>query len=123
VAALINATAAAVWAGGQGRDVVLVCSGELGAPSLEDQACAGVLVARLAAEAPAATLTPAAVEAQALGERYAKDLERLARDAPHARKLAKKGRQADVAVCLTLDTSTVVPVLVPNVDKLVSGPR
>ena len=123
VAAMINATAAAAWACGRGRDIVLVCSGELGAPSLEDQACAGVLVARLAAEAPSATLTQAAVEAQALGQRYAKDLERLARDAPHARKLASKGRQADVSLCLALDTSTVVPVLVPNVDKLVSGPR
>jgi 2-phosphosulfolactate phosphatase len=123
VAALINATAAAAWACGQGRDVVLVCSGELGAPSLEDQACAGVLVARLAAEAPTATLTPVAVESRALGERYAKDLERLARDAPHARKLASNGRQVDVEVCLTLDTTTVVPLLVPNIDKLVSGPR
>ena len=123
VAAFVNATAAAAWACAQGGDVVLVCAGELGAPSLEDQACAGVLVARLAAEAPSATLTTAAVEAQVLGERYGKDLERLAQDAPHARKLAREGRGADIAACLTLDTTTVVPVLVPNVDKLVSGPR
>lgn len=123
VAAFVNAGAAAAWAGGRGGDVVLVCSGSLGTPSLEDQACAGVLAARLVAEAPAATLTPAAEEAQALGLRYAKDLERLAADAPHARGLARKGHAADIAVCLALDTSTVVPVLVLGVDKLVSGPQ
>ena len=121
VAAFVNATAAATWACAQGNDVVLVCAGELGAPSLEDQACAGVLVARLAAEAPAAALSAAARDAQALGQRYAKDLERLARDAPHALSLARKGREADIAACLTLDTTTVVPVL--DVDKLISGPR
>ena len=123
VAAFINAGAAAAWAAARGGDVVLVCAGELGAPSLEDQACAGVLVERLAAASAAATLTPAAVEAQELGRRYAKDLEGLARDAPHARALARKGRGVDVGLCLTLDTTTVVPVLVPDVDKLVSGPR
>lgn len=123
VAAFVNVAAAAAWAGSRDGDVVLVCSGSLGAPSLEDQVCAGVLVARLAADTPAATLTPAADEAQALGRRYAKDLERLARDAPHARGLARKGHAADIGVCLALDTSPVVPVLVPGVDKLVSGPR
>jgi 2-phosphosulfolactate phosphatase len=123
VAALVNAGAAAAWALAQGRDVVLVCGGELGAPSLEDEVCAGLLVARLAAAAPAVTLTPAADAAQALGLRYGRDLERLGRDAPHARGLVLKGRAEDIAFCLALDTSTVVPTLVPGVDKLVSRPR
>jgi 2-phosphosulfolactate phosphatase len=123
VGALVNAGAAAAWAGAQGRDVVLVCSGELGSASLEDEACAGVLVARLVADVPDAILTPLAEAAHALGRRYGKDLAALARDAPHARGLAGKGRAADVAFCLTLDTTTVVPTLLPNVDKLVRGPR
>ncbi len=82
-----------------------------------------MLVARLASDAPDAILTPAADAAQSLGRRYGKDLAALARDAPHARGLAGKGRGADVAFCLALDTTTVVPTLVPNVDKLVWGPR
>ena len=64
-----------------------------------------------------------AAEAREVGLAYGKDLERLARDSQHARQLAAKGHGADVAVCLTLDTSTVVPVLLPGVDKLVSAPR
>jgi 2-phosphosulfolactate phosphatase len=123
VAALVNASAAAAWALARGTDVVLVCSGELGAPALEDDACAGLLVARLVAEAPAAARTPAAEAAEALGARYGKALAELARDAPHARGLAAKGRGADVAFCLALDTTAVVPVLVPGVDKLVWRPQ
>jgi 2-phosphosulfolactate phosphatase len=123
VAALVNAGAAAAWASAQGRDVVLICSGELGSPSLEDEACAGVLVARLVADVPDAILTPRADAAHALGRRYGKDLAALAVDAPHARGLAGKGRAGDVAFCLGLDTTTVVPTLLPNVDKLVRGPR
>jgi 2-phosphosulfolactate phosphatase len=123
VAALVNAGAAAAWARRQGHDIVLVCSGELGTPSLEDEACAGALVARLAAGAPDAALTPAAEAALDLWRRYDKDPAALAGDAPHARGLARKGRAADVAFCLTLDASAVVPMRAAGVDKLVSGPQ
>ena len=121
VAALVNVGAAAAWAQRRGTDVVLVCSGELGGPSLEDETCAGLLVARLTADTPGATVTPAAEAAHALGLRYGKDLGRLGRDAPHARGLEAKGRAADVAFCLTLDSSTVIPVRGADIDKLVSG--
>jgi len=120
VAAFVNAGAAVAWAEAREGDVVLVCAGELGAPSLEDQACAGVLAARLAAGG--ATLTPQASAARALADTYGKDIARL-RETPHARGLAAKGRGDDVVFCLTRDTSTVVPVLTPGVDKLVWGPR
>ncbi len=123
VAAFVNAAAAVAWAHAREDDVVLVCAGDLGASSLEDQACAGLLAARLSAADPDARLTPAATAARALGIAYGKDLERLARDAPHARGLIAKGRGADVAACFVLDTSTMVPVLLAGVDKLVSGPR
>jgi 2-phosphosulfolactate phosphatase len=123
VAGFVNARAAVGWASARGGDVVLVCSGALGAPSLEDETCAGLLAARLLAQAPAAALTRAAEGARALGLRYASHLEQLAHDAPHAQRLAEKGHGADLAVCLALDTSSVVPVLVSGVDKLVSGPR
>jgi len=123
VAALINAGAAAAWAQARGTDVVVICSGELGQPSLEDHACAGVVVARLTAGTADWELTPAAEEARSLGLRYAKEPLRLAADAPHARTLAAQGRAADVEACLAVDTTTVVPVRLPGVDKLVSGSR
>ncbi|MGH7277922.1 MAG: 2-phosphosulfolactate phosphatase, partial [Candidatus Rokuibacteriota bacterium] len=47
VAALVNVSAAATWALAGERDVIVVCAGERGARSLEDQVCAGLLVERL----------------------------------------------------------------------------
>jgi len=123
VAGFVNAGAAAAWARERSGDIVLICAGALGKPSLEDQACAGWLTALLVTAEPAATLTPAAEEARDLGLTYGKDLERLGRDSRHARQLAVKGHGGDVAVCLTLDTTTVVPILGPGVDKLVWASR
>ncbi|HEU5322572.1 MAG TPA: 2-phosphosulfolactate phosphatase, partial [Methylomirabilota bacterium] len=60
VAALVNVSAAAAWARAEGRDVLVLCAGERGARSLEDLVCAGLLVERVAAAAPAAVLADAA---------------------------------------------------------------
>lgn len=123
VAALVNLGAAAAWALAQGRDVTLLCSGQRGAVSLEDHVCAGLLAARLAREEPGARLTPAAAEAARLAATYGKDVTRLARDSEWARRLAARGHADDVAACLALDATTIVPVYLPAVDKVVRGPR
>jgi 2-phosphosulfolactate phosphatase len=103
--------------------VALLCAGDLGRDALEDSTCAGLLVERLAARLPGAGLTAAAVDAAVRARRYADDVGRLARESRHARRLAAAGRGADVAACLALDVSTVVPVYLPSVDKVVVGPR
>jgi len=123
VAGLVNLGAAAMWALGGRRDVTLVCAGERGAISLEDHACAGLLVDRLQREEPAAELSPTAREALAVGRRYGKDVGRLGEDSSWARHLTSRGRGRDVAACLMLDTTTVVPVYRPNVDNVVIGSR
>ena len=123
VAGLVNLGAAATWAVSGRRDVTLVCAGERGAISLEDHACAGLLVDRLQREEPAAEVSPIAREALEFGRRYGKDVGRLGEDSPWARHLTARGRGPDVAACLMLDTTTVVPVYLPNVDKVVIGSR
>jgi 2-phosphosulfolactate phosphatase len=123
VAAFVNLTAAATWALAGGRDIVVVCSGERGAESLEDLVCAGLLLDHVMVAEPAAEMTAAAREAHALGRRYGKDVARLAEDSRWARHLAARGRGRDVAACLALDTSALVPIYRPDVDKVVSGPR
>jgi 2-phosphosulfolactate phosphatase len=119
VAALVNVTAAAAWAAAGGRDVAILCAGSRGARSLEDLTCAGLLVDRILAATPGAVLTDAAREALDTGRRYVGDVGRLKRDAPWARRLIAAGRSADVDACLRLDTTTLVPRYVPNVDKIV----
>ncbi len=109
LAALTNVTAAARWALLQGRDVSILCAGDNGAFSLEDAVCAGLLAARLAEGAPGAALSEGAVAALALGRYYATRLGRIAEDSGWARKLRRLGRAADVAACLRVDVSLVVP--------------
>jgi 2-phosphosulfolactate phosphatase len=118
VAAFVNLAAAAAWALAERRDVLLLCSGERGARSLEDHACAGLLVERLVTAEPAARPTPAGEAAAAAARPYGKDVGRLARDSSWARHLASRGRAADVTACLSLDASAVVPVYRPDVDKV-----
>ena len=123
VAGFVNLAAAAAWAVGGRRDVLLVCAGERGAESLEDLVCAGLLVDRVVAAEPGVTPTEAALKARDLARGYAADVGRLREDSRWARHLVKAGRGGDVAACLALDTSALVPVYVPDVDKVVSGPR
>lgn len=119
VAGFVNAGAAAVWAAGQGRHVLIACAGERGARSLEDLVCAGVLVDRLLATAPSGQPTAAAAEARRLAAPYAGDVGRLARDSSWARRLRSVGRGGDLEVCLALDTTPLVPVYRADVDKVV----
>jgi phosphosulfolactate phosphohydrolase-like enzyme len=128
VAGFVNAAAAAAWARARGGDIALVCAGSLGANALEDQVCAGWLATLLADAERSVSLTPGAAEACATALRYGRNLERLARDARHARSLEARGHGADIPVCLAFDTSVVVPVLCRDgdrcgVDKLVWGPQ
>jgi 2-phosphosulfolactate phosphatase len=123
VAALVNLSAAAAWALSGRRDVTVLCAGQRGAESLEDHVCAGLIVERLSQEEPSATLTVAAQAAQRVASEYGKDMARLATVAPWARRLAAGGRAADVAACLALDTTTLVPVYRADVDKVAAGPR
>jgi 2-phosphosulfolactate phosphatase len=120
VAGFANLSAAADWALAQERSIVVVCAGELGAPSVEDEVCAGLLVDRVLTQQAGAVPGPAARAALEAGRPYIKDLARLAQDSPHARKLASRGRGPDVTACLTLDGFALVPVYRADVDKVVS---
>jgi 2-phosphosulfolactate phosphatase len=111
IAALVNLSAAAAWARDTGRDVTLVCAGDLGSVSLEDYVCAGLLATRLATAEPAATLTAVAADAVKVSHPYAQALDRLRWESPWARRLMAAGRGEDVTACLRLDTTTLVPIL------------
>jgi 2-phosphosulfolactate phosphatase len=119
IAGFVNLTAAADWACGQGRDVVVVCAGELGGRSFEDEVCAGLLLDRMRRLEPRAVLAPTGAVAAETARPYATDVARLVHDAPHARHLAERGRGADVAACIRLDAFTLVPIYQADIDKVV----
>ena len=121
VAAFVNAGAAAAWALAAGRGLVIACAGDVGQRSLEDEVCAGLIVEQVRAARPEAVLGPEAEALAGQARPYAKDLGRLAQDSPWARKLGNRGRGADLAACLTLDTTSLVPIYRPNVDRIVAA--
>src|SRR5262249_9353889 len=121
VAALVNLAAAAAWAPRGRRGVLLLCSGGRGARSLAEHVCAGLVVGHLLAGGAPCRAPPAAEAAAAVARPYGKEVGRLAQDSSWARHLASRGRGADVAACLSLDTASVVPVYRPDVDKIVAA--
>ena len=123
IAAFVNLSAAVGWALGEGRDVTVLCAGERGRVSLEDEVCAGLLVDGCLREEPRAEPTEVARGARTAGRRYGKAVAGLAADSPWARHLVRAGRGDDVAACLALDTTTLVPVWAPHVDKVIAGSR
>jgi phosphosulfolactate phosphohydrolase-like enzyme len=92
----------------------------VGRRSLEDEVCAGLIVEQVRAARPDAVLTPDAEAIAGQARPYAKDLGRLAQDSPWARQLGNRGRGADLAACLTLDTLSLVPIYRPNVDRILA---
>jgi 2-phosphosulfolactate phosphatase len=109
VAALINVGAAADWALARGRDLVVLCSGDDGAFSIEDTVCAGLLVSRAATAG--ADLSDGAVAALGLGRYYGGRLGDLGQASRWARRLLRLGLSADIDACLRQDVTDVVPVL------------
>jgi len=114
VACLRNAAAAAAAVLDAGRDVVIACAGTEGRMSLEDVACAAVLLEELAS-APGvrwgdgARLVRgwmAAAGMPAGDEGWAE----LLGDTVHGRRLLELGFERDVAFCARLNASGVVPL-------------
>jgi 2-phosphosulfolactate phosphatase len=109
-AALVNLGAVAGWALRQRCDVTVLCSGDMGALSLEDTVCAGLLIERMAPSAPRLELSEAARLALRLAEYYGARFGELRLHSRWARRLAGQGRSADLDACFRLDTTTIVPV-------------
>jgi 2-phosphosulfolactate phosphatase len=104
LAAFVNARAVVDRIQGE-PEVVIVCAGKLGRFSLEDAACAGLLLARLEAHGAVAA-DPAARLARALAPADEDEVRALVEGASHARDLAAMGGAyvRDLEFCAGLDT-------------------
>lgn len=104
LAAFVNARAVVDRVKGE-SEVTIVCAGKLGRFSLEDAACAGLLLARLEQEGAVAA-DPAARLARALAPEDAGQVRALVQGAAHARDLATMGSAfaRDLEACAGLDT-------------------
>jgi 2-phosphosulfolactate phosphatase len=104
LAAFVNAAAVTRALVAGGRDVAITCAGKEGAFALEDAACAGWLVARLA-EAGFEPGNAAARLCASLAPRDALGVRALVEGCEHARVLRELGPAyaADVGFCAALD--------------------
>lgn len=107
----LSAVAAALDDSGAERGAV-VCSGQDGAFSLEDFACAGAIATKLAAFAQAGLDHGDAVEAAArLYQAWSNRLLALMEGGRHARSLIALGLRADIADCARVDVYGIAPRL------------
>lgn len=108
IGSFVNFGAVADAVAGQ-ETLTILCAGNNGRLSLEDFACAGGLVHRLAKEQH--RLDDAALAAQAVYKNLETDLGRTLTATEHARRLADLGFHADLDFALKVDSLPVVPRL------------
>ena len=94
----------------------IICTGRNGEFSLEDTVCAGMLIEKLLALAPAngaseMELTDGAMAALALWHHMGPDLAAVCRESEHGRILSGLGFDNDIFFCSEIDASSSVPLL------------
>lgn len=108
VGCFLNLAAVSAALAGE-TDVSVVCAGNAGRFSLEDFACAGALVARLAPRTT--SLGDGALAARAVWRSLGRSLSRNLLATEHARRLSQLGFGADLEFALRIDSVPVVPRL------------
>ncbi|WP_455964408.1 2-phosphosulfolactate phosphatase [Cloacibacillus porcorum] len=99
-----------------GNNVGIICAGRNGEFSLEDTVCAGMLVEKLLALAPAngaeeMELTDGAMSAMALCHHFGPDITAVCQESTQVKILSGLGFDNDLFFCGEVDSSSTVPVL------------
>lgn len=110
IGAMINAKAAALFAGDTGKDIVMVNSGTKGNFSLDDFITSGYMVSVIKEKDPSVSLTDIAYMSLEL-YRKNKDIISAMEGCFHYNYLKSIGYEKDLEYCLTKDMTQVVPVL------------
>jgi 2-phosphosulfolactate phosphatase len=109
LAAFLNAKPAARMAWETKQDIFLLCSGTNGRFSLDDAACAGLLIEYLRQLDKRARLSDLAFTLHQLYLSHCNRLPDLLAHASHYRRLLDLNLQADIAYCLQTNICTIVP--------------
>jgi 2-phosphosulfolactate phosphatase len=107
-ASFVNRNAVARFLKRSKNDILIVCAGTRGEPSIEDTACAGMLIDSLGESAPP---SKEAQEAVAIWNRSRSNLAAMMKeDGPHGRSLVELGFERDVDFAASLNKCDVLPV-------------
>lgn len=107
----VNLSAVAELALDEGVDLAILCAGKSGRFSLEDAACAGALIRRLAGDGDSVALNDAAEMAREYDRRHGANPESILRVCEHGRYLIELGFEEDLPVCAQIDSVPLVPLL------------
>ena len=122
VAGFVNLAAAAAWAAAPGCPITLACAGERGCGVARGPGLCRPPRRPAGGERSVPRPHRGRPRGGARGRpRTPRSLTRLREDSRWARHLIRTGRGRDVDACLSLDTSTLVPVYRPDVDEIVAG--
>jgi 2-phosphosulfolactate phosphatase len=115
VGAFLNIETLAEYLVKSNRNVLVLCAGWKGTPSLEDTLFGGALVANL--ESSFHVADDSATMAKRLYNEGKSDLKGYLQEASHLKRLGGLGIDKDIDFCLTRELYSVLPVLIN--DKLV----
>ena len=107
----VNLSAVAELALDERVDLAILCAGKSGRFSLEDAACAGALIRRLAGDGDSVALNDAAEMAREYDRRHGANPESILRVCEHGRYLIELGFEEDLPVCARIDSVPLVPLL------------
>ena len=113
LACFFNVKAIADFAKRAARDVMIVCAGTLGQPSLEDTVCGGMI-----AEMLERTSSGKIAEAISLLHKYKNNLRACMRDSHHGQHLIKIGFEADLDFASQAGITRIIPALQTNDDGM-----
>jgi 2-phosphosulfolactate phosphatase len=111
LASFVNAGAVLERLAGMDRDIIVLCAGNHGRPSMEDTALGGLLVDGLLDADPALLPDDGALIARLVWQRWRGDVPRLLRSTSHGAYLASLGHEADLDFCSQVDLQPIVPLL------------
>jgi 2-phosphosulfolactate phosphatase len=111
IGSFLNFTALCSWLKTQNKEVMLLCSGWKNRFSMEDMLFAGAVSDELSKNMQLFKLGDAALAAKYMFQAAQKNPYRLLHGSSHKERLSKLGLKEDIKYCLSLDTTSIIPVL------------
>jgi len=112
--AFTNISVLSKWLEEQDKNIVFLCSGWKGRFNLEDSLFAGAVIDRISGNYKYRELSDSALASKYLFHTADADPYKFLRNSSHRKRMHKLNLKKDVKYCLTLDQSTVIPILKGN---------
>jgi 2-phosphosulfolactate phosphatase len=121
VGAFTNLSAVCDYIEKEDKDVLLLCAGWKDRFNLEDTLFAGAVVKKISQNLRFTNLSDSSIAARNMYESAESDLFEFLGESSHRKRLSRMNMEEDIIYCLTLDQSTIVPVL--DGDEIVSNKK